>query len=126
MVKSNTTSRDMRSLQRDLRKTNSELVNTKQKANTCKKLVYTRRVKAIVTFLCMYKKKKNLEQENNILRKSLKNFNASCNKQKMFMCKQARVIKMLQKESKELRLLKQGLRSIQHKRNPHLNWTACI
>lgn len=122
MVKSNTPSRDMRALQRDLHKIKNELVQSKQNAAVFKKTVSSARDKAIAKILRMYKKEKTLEEENRLLLASLKNFNVACNKQKMIIRKQAYGIQVLQKSSKELQLLKKGLCSIHNarKRNPYL------
>jgi len=124
MVKSNT--RDMRALQREVRKTKRELVQTKKNAAAFSKMVHGARDNALVSFLRIYKQKKALGQENRILLQSLKNFNAACNKQQMTIRKQAACIKMLHKSSKELHLLKRSLKSIRHKRNPHLIRVADI
>lgn len=126
MVKSNTTPRNMRALQRELFKTRSELVQMKQKATTFNKMVHRAHDKAIVTFSNIVKQKKTLEQENQILLHSLKNFNAVCNKQKMTIRKQSSTIKTLQKGSKELNILKRGLKTIQHRRNPSIIRAADI
>jgi hypothetical protein len=72
------------------------------------------------------KKNKNLEQENKILLQSLNNFNAVCNKQKRTIQRQEMGIKKLQIASKELIILKRGLKSIQIRRNPHLTRVAAI
>tara|TARA_B100000795_G_scaffold123832_1_gene92312 strand:- start:490 stop:834 length:345 start_codon:yes stop_codon:yes gene_type:complete len=114
----------MRALQRELLKTRSELVQTKQKATVFNKMVHRAHDKAIVTFLNIIKQKKTLEQENQILLQSLKNFNAVCNKQKMTIRKRVSTIKTLQKASKELHMT--GLESIQHRRNPHIIRVADI
>ena len=126
MVKANYNTRDMRALQRELRKTKCELVQTKKNAAAFSKMVYRARDKALVSFLRTHKQKKTLGQENRILLQSLNNFNAVCNKQQMTIRKQAASIKMLQKSSKELHLLKRSLKSIRHKRNPRLIRVADI
>lgn len=108
MVKFN--SRDMRVLRRELLKTKNELVKTKQNLAKMKKNTIWSRTEDAQT----------LERENKILLQSLKNFNAACNKQHMTIRKQNRGIRMLQKDSRELTLLKSGLKSIRHARNPHL------
>jgi len=122
MVKSNTPSRDMRALQRDRRKITNELVQSKRNAVVFKKMVSSARDKAIVKFIRLYKKEKTLEEENRLLLASLKNFNVTCNQQKMTIRKQAHGIQVLQKSYKELQLLKRGLCSIHNarKRNPYL------
>ena len=51
MVKSTTPSRDMRALQRDLRKTKQELALTKRNTDTFKKTVFAARDMAIVKLL---------------------------------------------------------------------------
>tara|TARA_B110000008_G_C16930484_1_gene548490 strand:+ start:1044 stop:1382 length:339 start_codon:yes stop_codon:yes gene_type:complete len=112
----------MRALQRELLKTRSELVQTKQKAALFNKMVHRAHDKAIVTFSNIIKQKKTLEQENKILLQSLKNFNAVCNKQKMTIRKRVITIKTLQKASKELHMTG----SIQHRRNPHIIRVADI
>lgn len=124
MVKSNT--RDMRALQRELLKTRRELVQTKQKATTFTKMVQRARERNIQNFVRLCKKNKNLEQENKILLQSLNNFNAVCNKQKRTIQRQEMGIKKLQIASKELIILKRGLKSIQIRRNPHLTRVADI
>lgn len=124
MVKSNT--RDMRALQRELLKTRRELVQTKQKATTFTKMVQRARERNIQNFVRLCKKNKNLEQENKILLQSLNNFNAVCNKQKRTIQRQEMDIKKLQIASKELIILKRGLKSIQIRRNPHLTRVADI
>jgi hypothetical protein len=124
MVKSNT--RDMRALQRELLKTRRELVQTKQKAMTFTKMVQRARERNIQHFVRLCKKNKNLEQENKILLQSLNNFNAVCNKQKRTIQRQEMGIKKLQIASKELIILKRGLKSIQIRRNPHLTRVAAI
>lgn len=124
MVKSNT--RDMRALQRELLKTRRELVQTKQKATTFTKMVQRARERNIQNFVRLCKKNKNLEQENKILLQSLNNFNAVCNKQKRTIQRQEMDIKKLQMASKELIILKRGLKSIQIRRNPHLTRVADI
>lgn len=126
MVKSNTPSRDMRALERELRKTKCELVQTKQNAATFSKMVHRARDKALVSFSCIHKKNKNLEKENQILLRSLKNFNVTCNKQKKRLCKQSYSIQILQKLAKELMLTKKGLENVQNTRNPHLIRTVNI
>jgi len=126
MVKSNTPSRNMRALQRELCKTRSELVQTKQNAAAFHKMVHRARDKAIYNISCINKQKTTLEKENQIFLQSLKNFNAACNKQKTTIRKQVSTIKKLQRTSKELHLLKKGLKSIQHRRNPQIIRVADI
>lgn len=126
MVKSNTPSRDMRALQRNVFKMKNELDRTKQKSASFKKMVYVQRDRVICVFRSMHEQKKTLEQENQILLTSLKNFNKTCNEQKKTIHKQEQQLLMLHKVSKELHLLKRGLLSIQSKQNPCLSRKANI
>lgn len=141
MVKSNP--RNMRSLQRDLRKTKQELVLTKRNAENFKKTAFAARDMAIVKLLRQSNQKKSLKRENQILLQSLKNFNKACNGQKKhiyaqnYKCheqnklirQQNLQIKALNHTAslfdKELYFLKRAIRTVQ-KKNPNLIRTASV
>ena len=118
----------MRALERDFLKSKNELVQTKKNADAFKKMVHAARERALGYFRSMYKQKNILEQKNQILLTSLKNFNKTCNDQKNTIRIQERGLVRLHKTSEELRILKSGLLSIRevHKRNPHVHRKANI
>jgi len=118
MVKSNP--RNMRSLQRDLRKTKQELVLTKRNAENFKKTAFAARDMAIVNLLRQSNQKKSLKRENQILLQSLKNFNATCNKQQRHLLIQQKKIESFKRIAKKLYLQKKGLVETINKRNPQL------
>jgi hypothetical protein len=124
MVKSNTPSRDMRAVQRDLRKIKNELVQTKQKAAGFKHMVYNARDRATIKFCVMNTALLRFSKERDTLLKSLTNFNKSCNKQKQHILQQDYDIGVLRKTVKQLYLVNRSLRSISthevQKSNPHL------
>jgi deoxyribodipyrimidine photolyase len=120
MVKSNTPSRDMRALQRDLRKTKQELALTKRNTDTFKKIVFAARDMAIVKLLHQSNQKKTLKRENQILLQSLKNFNKACNKQQRHLLIQQKKIESFKRIAKKLYFQKKGLVETINKRNPQL------
>jgi len=116
MVKSNTPSRDMRALQRDLRKTKQELALTKRNTDTFKKIVFAARDMAIVKLLHQSNQKKTLKRENQILLQSLKNFNKACNKQQRHLLIQQKKIESFKRIAKKLYYKKKAINN----RNPQL------
>lgn len=97
-MKTNTPSRDMRALQREVLKIKNELVQTKRNAKILRKKTHNANALLVKKLIAS-------ENENEIVRNSFTNFALSFNKQR-----------------KELNLLKLGLRRIveNQKSNPYI------
>ena len=111
MVK--TTERDIRIMKRNSHKMHHETLQIKRNATAFRKMVSSARDVYHKRFYC-------LRNENLILLQSLKNFNKTCNQQKMMLRKQKQIICKTKKAADELKRLKRSLKSIKtRKRSNH-------
>jgi len=101
MVK--TTARDIRNMKRNSNKLREETLQIKRNATAFRKMVSSARDVYHKRFNC-------LRNENLILLQSLKNFNKTCNQQKMMLREQKHVICKIKKASHELKRLEMSLK----------------